>query len=103
MRRYAVRVGPQAELEIDERIEWWQERDPLRARAIVNELEYAYGLIARFPEIGAPIKVRGTWSTTKRRLVLGRIGCLLFYEVNKETGRIYVIRFLHQRQRLPKL
>ena len=99
MKRYGIRVEPHAEREIDQELRWWEERDPSRALAIVEELEKAYRRLARLPESGALIHVRGTWSKAVRFLVLSRIGYLLYYEVEHATRRIFVLSLWHEKRR----
>lgn len=80
-RRYVVLTEPEAEIEIEGVLRWWEQRNPLRANAIVDEIEKAILFLGRFPEGGGRIELRGKWSETIRHLILDKIRYVLFYEV----------------------
>ena len=102
-RRYRVRLDPAADLSIDDERAWWERRDVARAEAVVEEVEKAYAFVARFPFAGALIQIRGRFAETARFLVLDRINCLLFYDVDEERREVLILLLWHEGRRPPKL
>jgi plasmid stabilization system protein ParE len=103
MKRYEIRVEPEAEAEIADELRWWDLHSPARAEAIVDELEKVYRRIRRLPESGRRLLIRGKWSETLRWIFLEEVGYRLFYDVDEERRRVYVLMLWHQARRPPNV
>jgi hypothetical protein len=55
------------------------------------------------PESGAPVKVRGKWTTTVRKVSLARSPYHLYYRINAVAERIVIVSFWHERRRPPRV
>ena len=99
MKKYAVAIHPQAERDIDRAKDREARRDPSWPDAIDDALQAASLLLARFPELGAPLQIRGVWSMIVRTWQVGASGYVLRYKVEHDRERIVVLRFRHEAQR----
>lgn len=95
MKSDAIILGPKATREID----------TLRAegRGLDEELNRAFDLLSRFPEIGAPRKKRRRFSMEDRKWILGRTPYRVFYRVNREAEVLLIQSVRHYRRRPPRL
>ena len=78
-------------MQIEEAAIWWSENRPYARRAIEEELERAFALLAIQPAIGA--RARNQRLTGVRRIHLSRIHYYLYYRVSVEA--VDVIAFWH--------
>ncbi len=91
MSGFRADLAPQAEQEIDDAFEWYLERSPYAAQAFLDELEQAFGAIARSPM---------TWPTFEagtRRYVLRSFPYSVVYR--EKPGGVAVIAVCHQKRR----
>lgn len=89
-----IRVTRSAAAQIQEAAIWWAENRPLVPRAIEEELERSFALLALQPTIGACARseqIRGV-----RRIHLSRIHYYLYYRVS--AGAIDILAFWHTRR-----
>ena len=70
--------------------------------ALDDALAAALDRLEQFPEIGARVKRRGRWLTT-RRYILAKVGYHLYYEHSAASAAIEVVCFWHERRRPPRL
>jgi plasmid stabilization system protein ParE len=100
MRQYSVSWDPRAARELTDARAWLGSG---RAVELNDELRHVRERLGAFPEMAPPVRLRGTWSTTVRRLVLIRNPYHLYYRVNHEAERIVVLSLWHERRRPPRL
>ncbi len=97
MRQFTILLSPVAVLELDR----------LRAEGRAPGLDDAVGTVLlrleRFPESGAPDRIRGRWSLVRRKVVLGRTGYVLRYRLHLGAELIEVLSVRHGRRRPPRL
>jgi plasmid stabilization system protein ParE len=94
VKSYGVVIDPAAAREMDALL--------AEGRGLEGELARAFDLLSRFPEIGAPRKIRGRWSMNERRWILGSTPFRVYYSVNREAEIIAIRSVRHVRQRQPK-
>jgi plasmid stabilization system protein ParE len=75
----------------------------VRAAALDDEIEAVTRRLAACPEMGAPVRVRGAWPMTIRKVPVGRTGYDVYYRVNLKTERIVMLLFWHEARQAPKL
>lgn len=97
MIRFAVLLTPRATRELD------QARAGGRSLDLDDEVAEAFGRLETFPRMGAPVRLRGQWSTTVRWVILDRSGYHLYYRVRLEAAVIVVLCVWHERRRAPRL
>ena len=83
------------------------ELDRLRAEGqsprLDNAVAKALDLLQALPEMGAPVRWRGAWSTTVRRWPLDRTGYVLFCGLHADTSLLEVLLVWHEKRRPPRL
>jgi len=94
--RLAVTFWKRAARQIESAAEWWRENRQDSPSALYEELVRTLGVITLQPGVGAPAanaKLAGV-----RRVLLPRVGYLLFYRVVQRTQRLEVLAFWHARR-----
>lgn len=86
-----LRVTLRAAAQIEKAQQWWLENRDLAPDALREDVQAAFGLIARRPEIGT--KVLNTALADVRRLHLGRIRYFLYYRLKGDE--LIVLAFWH--------
>ncbi len=76
---------------------------PVRADAFDDAMAQALERLQALPWMGPPALIRGRWSKTDRRLIVGQTGYLLFYRVHEAAELIFIVSIRHEKQRPPKL
>ena len=84
---HLVRVRPEAERDVEQAYEWYEERRPGLGREFLDELDVVYERIARFPLLYAEV-YRGLRRVPVRRFPLG-----VFYFFNEKE--ILVVAVAH--------
>jgi plasmid stabilization system protein ParE len=74
--------------------QWWLENRDLAPDALGEDIQAAFGLVAKQPEIGA--KVLNAKLADVRRLHLGRIRYFLYYRLKGDD--LIVLAFWHARR-----
>lgn len=100
MRHFSVAWAPLASLDV---LAARTFLGPVRAAELDEDLQRARERLSALPESGAPVKVRGKWTTTVRKVSLARSPYHLYYRVNAAAERVVIISFWHQRRRPPRL
>lgn len=97
-----VVITRRAAKQIEEALQWWRANRPAAPDAIVEELERALPLISSQPGVGISAKaarLRGV-----RRILLLRVGYLLYYRLAPRRREIQVLALWHaQRATVPRL
>ena len=94
--RLRVIVGKRAASQILEANDWWREHRAANPDALHAELTRAFDLVAAQPGIGAPAQqpsLRGV-----RRVLLRRVGYLLYYRIAARKGELHILAFRHARR-----
>jgi plasmid stabilization system protein ParE len=99
MKAYRVDRHKRFQTDLEKQIDWWGERVPLRAEALLDAAEAAVEALSQFPERGHAVLVGGAWSLTERSYAVGETGYLILYRVQHEKERIVLLRFRHEAQR----
>jgi plasmid stabilization system protein ParE len=100
MRQYTVAWDPHATLDL---LRVRARLGPVRACDLDEDLEHARERLSAFPEIGAPAWLRGAWSKTVRRWIVGESGYVLFYRLIPAVEVVLVLTIRHEKQRSPRL
>jgi len=82
------------------------ELDRLRAEGstgLDDAIAKALDLLQELPEMGAPVRRRGAWSTTVRSWILGDTGYVLFYRVPPYANLLEILLVWHAKRRPPRL
>jgi len=90
---FRVKVVRRAEVQIEEAAAWWGKNRPSAPDAIREDLQVAFELIARHPNVGAlalNAKLQGL-----RRLHLSRVRYHLYYRIQIESRTVQVPAFWH--------
>ena len=74
-----------------------------RAPGLDDAVAKALHLLQTLPEMGAPVRRRGAWSTTVRSWILGRTGYVLFYRVHSDANLLEILLVRHEKRRPPQL
>jgi plasmid stabilization system protein ParE len=90
---FSVNIVRRAAGQIEKAAAWWAENRTAAPDAIREELQIAFDLIARHPDIGA--KASNTRLLGVRRIHLSRIRYYLYYRVRFEADTIEVLAFWH--------
>lgn len=90
---FGVKVVRRASRQIEKAAAWWAENRLSAPDAIREDLQVAFDLIARHPNIGA--KALNAKLSGVRRIHLSRIRYHLYYRVNDKAGIIEVLAFWH--------
>jgi len=94
--RLPVVFWHRAARQIEEASEWWRKHRESSPEALSEDLVRALDIIARQPGIGTPAasqRLKGV-----RRILLPRIGYLLFYRVARRRRELQVLAFWHVRR-----
>ena len=95
-----IRISARAAVEIRRAADWWVVNRPAAPTAVGTDLAEALSLLAEQPGIGA--KYEGTRALDVRRLLLGRVGYLVYYAADEES--VDVLAFWHSvREDQPRL
>lgn len=86
-----IRVTRSAAAQIEEAAIWWAENRPFAPRAMEEELERSFALLAIQPAIGA--RARNERLVRVRRIHLSRIHYYLYYRVSADG--VDVLAFWH--------
>ena len=86
-----IRVSRRAAAQIEEAAEWWAQNRPAAPRAVQQELERAFSLLAIQPDLGA--RALNTRLQGVRRLHLSRIHYHLYYRVTPQG--VELLAFWH--------
>jgi len=86
-----ISILDEAQRDIAEACEWWEENRPDAPNAIRDEIDHAFNLISSQPHVGAPAVT--TNLPNVRRLHLGRIRYHLYYRVT--SSAVEVLAFWH--------
>lgn len=97
---FAVLFRGRAKRELGEARAWL---GSARSVAFDDALARALVLLEAHPRIGPPAFVRGRWSRTVHKLIVGETGYLLFYRVHERSQVVEVLSLWHQRRRVPRL
>ncbi len=89
--KLAVRITPGAATQIREAAAWWAQNRLSAPRAVTEELERAFTLLAVQPNLGA--QARNTRLRGVRRIYLSRIRYHLYYRL--ATDAVEVLAFWH--------
>jgi plasmid stabilization system protein ParE len=100
MRRFSVTWDPKASLEV---LSARAFLGPVHAADFDDELETLRERLAGLPESGAPVEIRGDWSTKIRKVNLTRSPYRLYYRLNLPAERVVIFCVRHQRRRPPRL
>jgi plasmid stabilization system protein ParE len=73
-----------------------------RAPGLEDAVGKALARLEQFPESGGPDRIRGGWSLTRRRVILGRTGYILRYRLHLKAELIEVRSVRHEKQRPPR-
>ena len=82
---------------LDDEAEFVARENPAAARALVQRIVGAVGLLGENPALGRPGRIHGT-----RELVVVGTRYVVPYRVRLELDRIEILRVLHTSRRLPK-
>ena len=82
---------------LDDEAEFVARENPAAARALVQRIVGAVGLLGENPALGRPGRIHGT-----RELVVAGTRYVVPYRVRLELDRIEVLRVVHASRRLPK-
>ena len=82
---------------LDDEAEFVARENPAAARALVQRIVGAVGLLGENPALGRPGRIHGT-----RELVVAGTRYVVPYRVRLELDRIEILRVLHTSPRLPK-
>ena len=82
---------------LDDEAEFVARENPAAARALVQRIVGAVGLLGENPALGRPGRIHGT-----RELVVAGTRYVVPYRVRLELDRIEILRVLHTSRRLPK-
>lgn len=74
-----------------------------QARAFDDTLARVLERLEAHPKMGPPALIRGRWSRSVRKLIVGQTGYLLFYQVHARTALVEVLSLRHERQRPSRL
>lgn len=100
--RLRLIVARNAEREIREAAQWWDENRPLARELFRQELARGFDLITTHPEIGP--RATSTRAEGIRRLHLGRIRFYLYYRIRQDGKAVQVLALWHtSRGGLPAL
>jgi plasmid stabilization system protein ParE len=94
--RLAIIVGDRSARQIEEASDWWRAHRVDSPEALADELEHAFELISRQPGVGLP--AQGTRLRGVRRVLLRRVGYLLYYRVAPGKDELHVLAFRHARR-----
>ena len=89
-----VRVRPEAERDVEQAYEWYEERRPGLGREFLDELDVVYERIARFPLLYAEV-YRGLRRAPVRRFPLG-----VFYFFNEKEILVVAVAHASRRARV---
>ena len=89
---------PRADRQIRAARRWWLQNRDKAPEAFDEDLDRAFELIERFPNIAPRVHIR---RGTARRLTIERIRYYMYYRVHPD--RIEVIFFWHTSRRPPRL
>ena len=104
MRPFALVISPRATREILAAKRWrYEHLGAARAGELDEALAASFDRVQTFPGIGPPDWVRGRWSKTRRRLILGQTGYVLLYRVHEKAELIEVLSLRHEKQRPTRL
>ena len=81
----------------DDEAEFIARENPTTARALVQRIAGAVGLLGENPALGRPGRIHGI-----RELVIAGTRYVIPYRVRPELDRIEVLRVFHTSRRLPK-
>ena len=82
---------------LDDEAEFIARENPTAARALVQRIAGAVGLLGENPALGRPGRIHGI-----RELVIAGTRYVIPYRVRPELDRIEVLRVFHTSRRLPK-
>ena len=82
---------------LDDEAEFIARENPTAARALVQRIAGAVGLLGENPALGRPGRIHGI-----RELVIAGTRYVIPYRVRPELDRIEVFRVFHTSRRLPK-
>ena len=82
---------------LDDEAEFVARENPAAARALVQRIVGAVGLLGENPALGRPGRIHGT-----RELVVAGTRYVVPYRVRLELDRIEILRVFHTSRRLPK-
>jgi toxin ParE1/3/4 len=91
---HLVRVRPEAERDVEQAYEWYEERRPGLGREFLDELDVVYERIARFPLLYAEV-YRGLRRAPVRRFPLG-----VFYFFNEKEILVVAVAHASRRARV---
>ena len=95
-RRLSLIVWEQAARQIEEANEWWREHRESSPDALADDLARAFDLVSRQPGVGAP--ARSDRLPDVRRLLLPRVGYLLYYRTAPSRHEVHVLALWHARR-----
>ena len=82
---------------LDDEAEFVARENPAAARALVQRIVGAVGLLGENPALGRPGRIHGT-----RELVVAGTRYVVPYRVRLELDRIEILRVFHTSRQLPK-
>lgn len=91
-----VKVTRRAEREIEKADEWWRENRDAAPKALREELQNAFRLIAIQPHIGA--RATNTKLPGVRRIQLSRVHYYLYYRVSPDQSVVEVLALWHTKR-----
>jgi len=94
--RLPVIFWSRAARQIEEADNWWRKHREASPNAVSEDLGRALDLIARQPGIGAPAASQRLQGV--RRVLLPRVGYLLFYRLARQRREVQVLAFWHARR-----
>ena len=86
-----IRVTGSASRQVQEAVEWWSANRTTAPLAFRDDLQQAFELISRQPEIGA--SATNVAVQDVRRVFLGRVRYFLYYRV--QPGQIEILALWH--------
>jgi plasmid stabilization system protein ParE len=94
--RLAVTFWKRAARQIESAGRWWRENRQASPDALSQELVRTLDLITRQPGVGMPAS--NARLSGVRRILLPRVGYLLFYRVTPEKQLVEVLAFWHAKR-----
>lgn len=85
----SIVVMPTARRQFIAACDWWRANRPVAPTLLEHELDHA--LLAERPNLGAPWPRR----PGVRRLVLGRVGYLILYQLRSRAQRVEILALWH--------
>ena len=95
---FRVRFGPEAQVEYDEAVEWYERRRQGVGLALVEAVTQLTDTIARWPQIG-PIVPGVDPSRNVHRLSVSRFPYHVVWTVLDDQELVYILAVAHDRRR----